>query len=131
MDLHAKQQFGFFLQTATERYVARLEERFRGAEAALAAMHANDDTYGEMLAQFVDAVFEDFLLNNAEGSSFVLQALAKRKLSLPSQNATSENDQAPSTVEAMLVLTAKRVFTELLQQKTTESLEQHTGYQSV
>ena len=34
MDLYKQQQFGFFLQTATERYVARLEERFRGAEAA-------------------------------------------------------------------------------------------------
>lgn len=131
MDLHEKQQFGFFLQTATERYVARLEERFRGADAAIAAIHSNDNVYRDMLTQFVDAVFEDFLLNNAGGASFILQALAKRKLNTSDSNETTKFPKDADTVETLLVLMAKRVFTELLQLKTIESLEQHTGYQSV
>ena len=35
MELYQQQQFGFFLETATERFVARLEERFRGPDKAI------------------------------------------------------------------------------------------------
>ncbi len=41
MDLYEKQQFSFFLQTATERCVTRLEERFRGPDAALEHLQAD------------------------------------------------------------------------------------------
>ena len=121
MDLYKQQQFGFFLQTATERYVARLEERFRGSAAALEQVKSNPNAEGVWLDEFVDAVFEDFLLNNTEGACFVLQALAKRKV----------ESVEVGTVEATLVSMAKKLFGELMLQKTIESLEQHSGYQSV
>jgi len=121
MDIYQKQQFGFFLQTATERYVARLEERFRGADGALQNVQNDPDGEGVWLTQFTDAVFEDFLLNNVEGSCFVLMALATRHV-----NATEAG-----TVEGTLINLAKKLFAELLLQKTIESLEQHSGYQSV
>ena len=119
MDLYQKQQFGFFLQTATERFVARLEERFRGADGALE--HVRADAEAALLTDFTDAVFDDFLLNNVEGACFVLQALATRKVE------PVEGD----TVDAILVGMAKKLFAELLLQKSIESLEQHSGYQSV
>ncbi len=121
MDLYQQQQFGFFLQTATERYVARLEERFRGADGALATLNQNPNAEGVWLNEFTDAVFEDFLLDNVEGACFILQSLAKRKVA----------GVEPGTVETTLIEMAKKLFAELLLQKTIESLEQHSGYQSV
>ncbi len=121
MDLYQKQQFGFFLQTATERYVARLEERFRGAEGALEVVKqiSGDGEVGSR--EFVDAVFEDFLLNNVEGACFILQSLPQRTV----------EPHRPGTVEVTLIEMAKSLFEELLLQKTIESLEQHSGYQSI
>lgn len=121
MDLYQEQQFGFFLQTASERYVARLEERFRGADGALEVVkHISGD--GEVGSkEFTDAVFEDFLLNNVAGACFILQSLPRRKVE------AFESE----TVEVMLIRMAKSLFEELLMQKTIESLEQHSGYQSV
>lgn len=121
MDLYQKQHFGFFLQTATERYVARLEERFRGADGALKSIKNDAEGEGVALTQFTDAVFEDFLLNNVAGSCFVLQALATRTVA-PTE---------AGTVEATLIGMAKKLFADLLLQKTIESLEQHSGYQPV
>lgn len=121
MDLYKKQQFGFLLQTATERYVARLEERFRGADPALVKLNEDPNAEGVWLNEFTDAVFEDFLLGNVDGACFVLQALAKRHI----------DAVAAGNVEAILVGMAKKLFAELLLQKTIESLEQHSGYQSV
>ena len=121
MDLYKQQQFGFFLQTATERYVARLEERFRGSDGALEMLRQDPNAEGVTLDGFTDAVFDDFLLANVEGACFVLQALPKRKIE------TNE----PGTVESIVIAMAKNLFAELLLQKTIESLEQHSGYQSV
>ena len=121
MDLYKQQQFGFFLQTATERYVARLEERFRGADGALKILKQDPNAEGVWLDGFTDAVFEDFLLNTVEGSCFVLQALPTRKIGAVER----------ASVEAILIHMAKKLFAELLLQKTIESLEQHSGYQSV
>ncbi len=121
MDLYQQQQFGFFLQTATERYVARLEERCRGADGALESLRQDPNGEGAALDSFTDAVFDDFLLNNVEGACFILQALPKRQTSIT----------APGTVETTLIAMAKQLFAELLLQKTIESLEQHSGYQSV
>ncbi|MFM1905081.1 MAG: hypothetical protein RLZZ440_2981 [Planctomycetota bacterium] len=119
MNLHERQQFDFLLQTAAERLVARLEERHRGPDAALARLRA--DTAAE-IDPFVGAIFSDFLLDNAAGACFVLQSLARR----------SPGDIPPAaTVEELLVATAKRLFTGLLAGKTEELLEQHSGYQSV
>lgn len=120
MDLYQKQQFGFLLQTATERFAARLEERFRGADQALKLLQENPEADGVWLTDFTAAVFEDFLLNNIAGACFVLQALAARPM----------RPQEGGAVETVLVTLAKQLFAELLLQKSIESLEQHSSYQS-
>ena len=121
MELYQQQQFGFFLQTATERFTARLEERFRGPEQVLVQIKEDPGTASEWLNEFVDAVFEDFLLDNVAGACFVLQALSKRNI----------DGFGPGKVETILIAMAKSLFSELLFQKTSELLEQHAGYQSV
>jgi hypothetical protein len=50
-----------------------------------------------------------------------LQALSKRRLS----------NVEDGTVETTLIAMAKRLFADLLLQKTVETLEQHSGYQPV
>lgn len=121
MDLYARQQFEFFLQTAVERFVERLEQRFRGASGALTALREDPDQESVWLDGFVDAVFEDFLLNNPDGSTFVLRAMPRR--STPPLEA--------GTVEKVLGELAQRLFRELLLQKSIEALEQHSSYQPV
>lgn len=124
MDLHQRQQFDFLLHTATERFVMRLEERHRGPEPALAALRADPAVAG--LPEFVAAIFQDFLLDNADGAAFVLRCLPRR--SVASHRAAID---AAGTVEEMLLLLAKSLFAELLLAKATEALEQHVGYQAV
>jgi hypothetical protein len=126
MELHQRQQFDFLLQTATERFVARLEERHRGAEAALVKLRAAPDAAGVWRGEFVAAVFQDFLLDNADGAAFVLRALPKR--SIEDHRAAV---QAADTVEAVLLTLAAGLFGELLLTKSIEALEQHAGYQPV
>jgi hypothetical protein len=126
MDLHQRQQFDFLLQTATERFVARLEERFRGAETALATLRCSPNGEGVWLGGFVDAIFQDFVLDNVDGSCFVLRSLPKR--SIESQK---ETFSTAGTVEQGVAALARGLFAELLLQKSVESLEQHSGYQSV
>lgn len=120
MDLHERQQFDFLLQTAAERLVARLEERHRGPDAALERLRGGPDEVGP----FVDVVFADFLLDNADGGCFVLRALARR----PAGEVVVISGD---TVETLVVGTAKRLFAALLAAKAEEILEQHSGYQSV
>lgn len=126
MDLYQRQQFDFLLHTATERFVARLEERHRGAEAALAALTAAPDGEGVWRGDFVDAIFQDFLLDNADGAAFVLRSLPARSLA-----AHRSAIAGAGTVEGLLVALAKALFAELLLAKAVEALEQHAGYQAV
>lgn len=118
MDLHQRQQVDFLLHTATERFVARLEERHRGAAAARAALQAAPDGEGVWLGDFVNAIFQDFLLDNADGAAFVLRSLPRRPLA-----AHRAACDAAATVEELLVALAKSVFAELLLDKSTEALE--------
>jgi hypothetical protein len=124
MDLYQRQQFDTLLQTATERFVARLEERHRGAEQALSQLAS--DTKDAWVAQFVEAVFEDFLLNSVDGACFVLRSLPRRPVE-PHRGQIA----AAGTVEELTLGLAKSLFSELLLRKTVESLEQHVRYQSV
>ncbi|MAT70217.1 MAG: hypothetical protein CMJ58_11925 [Planctomycetaceae bacterium] len=121
MDLHEQQQFGYLLATAVERYVARLEERHRGADGALA--HLKDDTSDSAreLAEFTGAFFDDFLLANVDGACFVLRALPRRKI----------DAQPAGPIDETLIGMAKALFAELLAAKTVEALQQHSGYQSI
>ena len=126
MDLHQRQQFDFLLLTATERFVARLEERHRGAAAALAALTAAPEGEGVWRGEFVDVIFQDFLLDNADGAAFVLRSLRARPLG---QHREACADAG--SVEDLLVALAKGLFADLLLAKAVEALEQHAGYQAV
>lgn len=126
MDLHERQQFDHLLQTATERFVARIEERHRGAEGAIAKLKAAPEGEGVWRGGFVDAIFQDFLLDNADGAAFLLRALPK--LAIDGQRAAL---QEAATVEEALLSLAKGLFGELLLRKSIEALEQHSGYQPV
>lgn len=122
MELYQQQQFDFLIQTATERLVVRLEERFRGSQPALDRLRADPNGEGVWIEQFTEAVFEDFLLNNVEGASFVLRALHRRLWPVETNG---------ETVEEVLLAAARRLFSELLARKTVESLEQRSAYQAV
>ncbi len=98
MDLHERQQFDFLLQVAVERYVERLDQ-------------VGPDRV--KIGGFVDAIFNDFLLDNADGACFILRALVK-------QTAPA---MAGSNVEQMLLAMAKTAFSDLMQRKIDESLE--------
>jgi hypothetical protein len=126
MDLYQRQQFDFFLQTATERFVERLHQRFRGAQPALEALQSDPESKGVYLHEFMDAVFDDFLLANADGASFILRCLAKKQAQ---PHAANPSDSG--TVEEVLVCWAKSLFTALLVQKSIEVLQQQVSYQPI
>lgn len=126
MDLHQRQQFDFLLQTATERWVARLEERHRGPDAAIAALRADPAAAKRSIDEFVAAVFADFLLDDADGAAFVLRSVPQRPIA-----AHRDAIAAAATVEEAVTALARGLFAELLLTKTVEALDQHAGYQAV
>ena len=126
MDLHQRQQFDFLLQTATERFVARLEERHRGTDAALAVLRGAPAATTAAVDEFVAAIFADFLLDNADGAAFVLRSLPKRSI-VAHRGAVAGS----ATVEEALAALARGLFAELLLLKSLEALQQHSGYQAV
>jgi len=121
MDLHERHQFDLLLELATERFAARLQERHRGPEPALAQLVA--DGGGADTEQFVAAFFQDMLLDSADGGAFVLQALAKRPVA--GRLAALADAQR---VEDLLLRLAQVVFSELLVKKTAEQLQRYAGY---
>lgn len=121
MDLHERQQFEQLLQVAVERYAERLEQRNEGAENALLRLRTEPQGEGISLDQFVEAIFQDFLLTTPDGAAFVLRALPKRRMAM----------QPAGTVEAMLSAMARSAFGELLRQKTEEELERRSSFQAV
>jgi len=131
MAMYERQQFDFLLQTAVERFVERIEQRFRGAEQALLKLNDNPAGEGIWLSEFSKAVFDDFLLNNIDGACFVLRSLAKRRLPVDGEIFPKNSADSQTNVESHLVDLASRLFSELLLQKSLEALEQHSGYQAV
>jgi hypothetical protein len=103
MDLYERQQFDFLLHVAVERFVERVEQLGEG---------------NVRLADFTNAIFSEFLLDNADGACFVLR-------SLPTQASPALE---AGTVEETLVAMAKAVFSHLLRRKVDQSLEQRSGY---
>ena len=119
MDAHQRQQFDFLLAMAVERFGERLIQRNEGAANALDRLRADRNGEGIWLDQFVDALFEDFLLDNPAGACFILQALHRRSVALP---------EAEGTVEAILNSMARQAFADLLARKMEEALEQTVAY---
>lgn len=126
MDLHERQQFDHLLHTATDRFVARLEERHRGPAAAASHLRGDPALSIATVEEFVAAIFRDFLLDTADGAAFVLRALPTRPLAAHRATITEA-----ATVEDALDGLARGLFGELLLRKTLESLDQHAAYQAV
>jgi hypothetical protein len=118
MEAYQRQQFDFLLMTAAERFVERIVQRNDGHELALERLRADPQGEGIWLDQFVDAIFQDFLLNTPAGACFILQALPRRRPAPPPAD----------TIEQMLQALARRAFADLLAAKVEEALEQQIGY---
>ncbi len=122
MDLYARQQFDFLFATAVERYVERLEQRNGGAAPALERLRRDPDGPGIWLAEFCGALFEEFLLGDAAGASFVLQALERR----PAPAGVAPRGTVGETLQAL----ARAAFADLLRAKAEEALERSAAFSS-
>lgn len=129
MDNYQRQQFDFFLQTAVERFVERLEQRCRGSDAALHALRTQPDSEVVWLNGFVDAVMSEFLLDNVDGASFILRALARKNLDI--RQVIPDDGNQEVNVGEMLVALARNLLRTLISNKALEALEQHATYQPV
>ncbi|WP_337172090.1 hypothetical protein [Gemmatimonas aurantiaca] len=126
MEAHARQQFDFFLNTAIERFVERVEHRCGGPVPALTRLRLDPNAEGIWVDEFIGALFADFLLDNPAGSAFVLQALSRRPLSAADVTAMSAE---AGTVGDWLQRMARRSFAIMLAAKTEEALEQRLAFQ--
>jgi len=80
MELFLRQQFELLLQDATGNFTERVVHRCGGPDNALERLSADPDGEGVHRSQFVQAFFEDNLLDNPAGYCFVLGALERRTL---------------------------------------------------
>lgn len=123
MELHQRQQFDFFFNSAVERFVDRAEQRCGGPVPALERLRNDPNAEGVWLDDFVVALFADFLLDNAAGSAFILQALGRRPAPLAA-------GVAGETIEHYLGRLAREAFGAVLRLKTEEALEQRQAFQA-
>lgn len=130
MNAHERQQFDMLLQLAVERYAERLVQRNDGPEQAHARLGDTPDADGVWLSGFVDAVFQDSLLDNTAGACFVLEALERRPAPAIRVSAPPAAASAPSVAETLAAM-AHAAFAALLQQKTLEELARRSSYQAV
>ncbi|WP_028986320.1 hypothetical protein [Thermicanus aegyptius] len=122
MNPHERQYFNLLLAMAVERFSERIIQRNEGAENALYRLRTNPQGDGVWLNAFVDAFFQDALLDNPAGACLILQALANRHVNDPSRLFER------ITVGEVLLELAKEGFATLLRQKTEESLEQTLAF---
>ena len=118
MDLHLQQQFDVLLSQSGESFIERVVQRCAGQENALRLLQGDRNSEGVWLDDFVDAVFSDWCLDNADGAAFVLSVLKRRPLAL----------DADGTVEQVLIRAAKAVYSDLLYDKVLESMSRASVY---
>jgi len=80
MELFLKQQFELLLQDATGNFTERVVHRCGGPEAALERLAADPEGDGVFRGEFVQAFFEENLLDSPAGACFVLEALERRSV---------------------------------------------------
>jgi hypothetical protein len=80
MELFLRQQFELLLQEATGNFTERVVHRCGGPDLALERMRSDPDGEGVFRGEFVNAFFDENLLNNPAGYCFVLEALERRTL---------------------------------------------------
>ena len=78
MEIFLRQQFELLLQEATGNFTERVVHRCGGPDPALERLTNDPDGEGVHRGQFVQAFFEENLLDNAAGHCFVLEALERR-----------------------------------------------------
>jgi hypothetical protein len=128
MDVHQRQQFDTLLGDAGEAFVERIVQRCAGQDNALAALSRDRNADGVWLDEFVDAVFADGCLDNAEGAGWVLGALKTRPLDVAALALPAGGSGAPATVEQVLVTLAKSAFGDLLHAKVLEAMNRASVY---
>ena len=125
MELHVRQQFDFFFNTAVERFVERVEQRCGGPVPALTRLRLDPNAEGIWVDEFVTALFTDFLLDNPAGAAFIVQALSRRPVP---QAALARMADARTAGDAVQLL-ARHIFAVILVAKTEEALEQRLAFQ--
>ncbi len=118
MDVHQQQQFELLLAQSGDAFIERIVQRCAGQGNALAALQSDRNADGVWLDDFVDAVFADWCLDNAEGATFVLCAMRCRPLSI----------EVSGTVGEVLVAAAKAAYADLLHAKVLESMSRASVY---
>jgi hypothetical protein len=118
MELFLQQQFELLLQDATGNFAERIVHRCNGPEAALAMLAAEPDGDGVHRGQFVQAFFEENLLDNVGGYTFVLQALERRQLPADPGGPTGE----------VLARLSKAVFADVLTTMTAQLIQRQQIY---
>lgn len=137
MNPHEHQQFDLFLALAVERFAERIEQRSGGPGPALERLRTAPESEGVWLSDFVRALFTDFLLDDAAGACFVLQALERRPVEPLERRPVEALERRPveppaaGTIGTLLGELARGAFARLLAAKTEEYLEQRAGYQAV
>ncbi|GAB98134.1 hypothetical protein BJY21_001391 [Kineosphaera limosa] len=126
MDLHERVAFDALLGQAGEAFVERIVQRCAGQDRAIEALERDPDSEGVWLTDFVDAVFDEWCLADADGAAFVLRALKSRPV--PAGPTTAPTTGTPSTIEHLLVSTAKAAFATLLRAKVLESMRRASVY---
>lgn len=119
MDLHLRQQFDVLLAQSGAALVERLVARCGGVGRAIEALRDDPEGDGVWLTRFVDAVFADWCLDNADGACFVLAALRTRDL--PSCS-------VQGSIETALLTLAKVAYADLLRVKVLESMSRADVY---
>ena len=118
MELFLRQQFELLLQDATGNFAERIIHRCGGPEAALERLARDPDGEGVHLSAFVNAFFEENLLDNAGGHCFVLEALEHRRLPA----------DAGGPVGDVLARLARAAFADVLTTMTAQLVQRQQIY---
>ena len=118
MELFLRQQFELLLQEATGNFTERTVHRCGGPEAALAALSTAPDAEPVFRAEFVQAFFQDNLLDNTAGHAFVLEALEKRTV----------GDIEGGAVSEVLERLARAAFADVLTTMTDQLIQRQQIY---
>ena len=118
MELYQRQQFDVLLSQAGEAFIERIVQRCAGQDAAYLALSSDPNAEAVWLDEFVEAIFADWCLDNADGATFVLCALQRRPVAV-----TIDGQIGPA-----LVAMAKSAFASLLYEKVLESMARASVY---
>jgi hypothetical protein len=118
MELFLRQQFELMLQDATGNFTERIVHRCGGEDAALARLGEDPDGEGVHRTAFVQAFFEENLIDNLAGYCFVLEALERRTLPADSGG----------PVPDVLARLAKAAFADVLTTMTAQLIQRNQIY---